>query len=196
MNLIKVLHETAMEYVDFADRAKHKGDINTYETLIKKAYVLEKEAALKMYYQAEGNSTKWRYILLKSAGWLAFQAGKQDEAIYFAELGLNNQPSKGVALQFQDLLNKVNTNTIKESQAIDSNQKEITIQIKGILTQANAAQKEIYLKSIDNQQTYSIRVPEALINDIVKSFWSATVMVEGKTNPLGVITLETIRLAA
>lgn len=47
MNLIKVLHETAMEYVDFADRAKRNGDAATYNDLIKKAYLLEKEAALK-----------------------------------------------------------------------------------------------------------------------------------------------------
>lgn len=199
MNLIKVLHETAMEFVDFADRAKNKGDLSTYSTLIKKAYVLEKEAALKMFYQYEKEAILWRFILLRSAGWLALQAGKETEAAYFAELGLNNQPPNNLKQQFNELLTQLkpfSSDKAASSKGEDNQNNEMPIQIKGILTQANAGQKEIYLQDPESHQIYLIHVPANLINDIVKSYWSALVTIDAKTNPLGVITLEKIQLAA
>lgn len=149
-----------------------------------------------MYYQSEKTKNSWQHILLRSAGWLALQAGKTQEAVYFAELGLENQPPQRYVQQFQHLLNEINPKTDDTTKKKEQNIPEISIQLKGILTQANANQKEIYLKNLEDQQVYSIRVPEELINEIVKSFWSATVTIEGKTNPLGVITLEKIQLAA
>ncbi len=199
MNLIKVLHETAMEYVDFADRAKKTGDVSTYSSLIKKAYLLEKEAAIKMFYQSDTKQNLWRFLLLKSAGWLALQAGNQEEAAYFVELGLNNQPPDEVKQQFLELLTEVTTTQSNTKDSFDGDNKpktELPIQIKGILIQASADQKAIYLQDPHNQNTYIIHVPDHLINEIVKSYWSALVTIDGKTNPLGIITLEKIQLAA
>jgi len=192
MNLIKVLHETAMEFVDFADRAKNKGDMSTYTDLINKAYLLEKEAALKMFYSGNEKNRFWKFILLRSAGWLALQAGNQEQAAYFAKLGLNNQPPEDLKLQFENLLTQLKATTIDNK----ISNTEIPIQLKGILTQANAQQKEIYLQDPESEAVYFIYVPEHLIDEIVKSYWSALVTIEGTANPLGVITLEKIQLAA
>jgi len=186
MKVIQVLHETAMEYVDFADRAKRRGDTTTYQSLIEKAYLLEKEAALKMLYQA--HNTSWQFLLLKSAGWLALQAGKAKEAVYLANLGLKNKPPTIIQPYFQELLQALQTSKNQGDTAKTT--------IKGILTHANAKQQEIYLLNPENQETYLIHVPAELINDIVKSYWSSLVIVEGKTNPLGIITLEKIQMAA
>lgn len=197
MKVIQVLHETAMEYVDFADRAKRRGQDTTYQTLIEKAYLLEKEAALKMLYQAP--TTSWRFLLLKSAGWLALQAGKEVEATYLANLGLKNQPPANMQSYFQELLEALQAPKTKSdpSKTTSTNATEdFSVHIKGILTHANAEQQEIYLQNPENQETYLIHVPAELINDIVKSFWSSLVIVEGKTNPLGVITLEKIKMVA
>ena len=130
MNLIKVLHETAMEFVDFADRAKNKGDMSTYTNLINKAYLLEKEAALKLFYSGNEKNKFWKFILLRSAGWLALQAGNQEQAAYFATLGLNNQPPEDLKGQFEELLTQLKTTS--------DDKPLMTIQLKGILTQANA----------------------------------------------------------
>jgi len=196
MKVIEVLHETAMEYVDFADRAKHRGGNTTYQSLIEKAYLLEKEAALKMLYKA--HNTSWRFLLLKSAGWLALQAGKAKEAAYLANLGLKNQPPANMQPYFQESLSELQTPKAQSdsSKITIPNADEFSIHIKGILIHANAEQQEIYLHNSENQETYLIHVPSDLINDIVKSFWSSLVIVEGKTNPLGVITLENIHMAA
>jgi len=197
MKVIQVLHETAMEYVDFADRAKRRGDTTTYQSLIEKAYLLEKEAALKMLYQA--HNTSWQFLLLKSAGWLALQAGKAKEAVYLANLGLKNKPPTIIQPYFQELLQALQTSKNQGDTAkttISNTTEEFSIHIKGILTHANAKQQEIYLLNPENQETYLIHVPAELINDIVKSYWSSLVIVEGKTNPLGIITLEKIQMAA
>ena len=197
MKVIQVLHETAMEYVDFADRAKRRGDTTAYQSLIEKAYLLEKEAALKMLYR--DHTTSWQFLLLKSAGWLALQAGKTKEAVYLANLGLKNQPPANIQPYFQELLKALQTANNQGDTAkttIPNTTEEFSIHIKGILTHANAKQQEIYLLNPENQETYLIHVPAELINDIVKSYWSSLVIVEGKTNPLGIITLEKIQMAA
>jgi len=197
MKVIQVLHETAMEYVDFADRAKHRGDTTTYQALLEKAYLLEKEAALKMLYQ--GHTTSWRFLLLKSAGWLALQVGKVKEAAYLANLGLKNQPPANMQAYFQELLKALQKPTAQRKSSkitLTNTTEELSVHIKGILTHANAEQQEIYLQNPENQETYLIHVPAELINDIVKSFWSALVIVEGKTNPLGMITLEKIQVTS
>jgi len=192
MNLIKVLHETAMEFVDFADRAKNKGDMSTYTNLISKAYLLEKEAALKMFYSGNEKSNFWKFILLRSAGWLALQAGNQEQAAYFANLGLNNQPPEDLRPQFEELLTQLKATN--KDQAISTT--DMAIQLKGVLTQANAQQKEIYLQDPESKAVYFIYVPEHLIDEIVKAYWSTLVTIEGTANSLGVITLDKIQLAA
>ena len=74
MNSVKIIHEAAMEFYDFAKRAKIRGDQTAWKENMEKAYILEKEAALTMPEQQ--NNFMWRYILLRSAGWLAFQCGQ------------------------------------------------------------------------------------------------------------------------
>jgi len=117
------------------------------------------------------------------------------EAAYLANLGLKNQPPASMKPYFQELLNALKT-PITQGKESKTTTEEFSIHLKGILTHANAEQQEIYLQNPDNQETYLIHVPAELINDIVKSFWSSLVIVEGKTNTLGVITLEKIKITA
>jgi len=109
MQAIKDLHETAMEFVDFATRAKSRGDLSSYNHFIEQAFLLEKEATIKMYYHPKCKTKTWRYILLRSAGWLAFQAGKKEDAAYLVQLGLNAQPPNHVKEGFYELRNELQT---------------------------------------------------------------------------------------
>ena len=48
MNTTHDLHNAAMEFYDLANIAKAKGKMQVYEDYIRKAYALDKEAALKI----------------------------------------------------------------------------------------------------------------------------------------------------
>ena len=80
------IHEFAMELADFADIARIRGKKEEYEKNLKQAYILEKEAALRL--QSEADDNVWKFLFLKSAGWLAWQLGRYEEALELAELGL------------------------------------------------------------------------------------------------------------
>ena len=75
----KIFHDIAMNLSFEAKMAKTKGDEKTYLEQMKKAFFLEKEAALKLH----DNSTIWKHALIRSAAWLAFKCG-----LFAAILGL------------------------------------------------------------------------------------------------------------
>lgn len=88
------IHEVAMELADLADIARLKGNKVEQVEHLKLAYLFEKEAALKL--QSEPDDNEWKFLFLKSAGWLACQLGWYREALELAELGLKGKTT-GVA---------------------------------------------------------------------------------------------------
>lgn len=89
------LHQLAMELADLAEIAQIKGQEELFTQYTQQAYVLERQAAMRL--QTESDENEWKYLFLKSAGWLAYQLGWYQAALQLAELGLNGN-AKGIAL--------------------------------------------------------------------------------------------------
>lgn len=75
-------NKQAMDCADDGDRARRAGDLDGARAHYTRALALEREVAL-----AE-RTQPWRGISLRSAAWLAVNAGELDEALRMARLGL------------------------------------------------------------------------------------------------------------
>jgi hypothetical protein len=84
----KIFHDMAMNLSFEAKMAKTKGDEKTYLEQMKKAFFLEKEAALKIH----DNSVIWKHSLIRSAGWLAYKGGLFSEALELVKFGKKGNP--------------------------------------------------------------------------------------------------------
>lgn len=91
INLANEYHLKAMNYAQIAYSNEMLGDKNSALELYKKAYELEKEAALALINVLEFEPS--RSILFRSAAALAKKCGLFNDAIQLAQLGLNNNPS-------------------------------------------------------------------------------------------------------
>ncbi len=177
----KVLHDKAMEFVDEAQLAKMEGNIEAYEAFLEKAFMLEKEAALKT---PTGDETKLtRYLYLRSAAYLAFDTGRSLDAIQLTLMGLSGAPPAYVAQQLKDLKAKLQL-------------KNTPFQLVGLFIQADAKDNMITVVDESSQQIYLIQVPNEKIRDVVRNYWSARVAIQAKMTSKGSILLEKISAAA
>jgi len=191
MDSVKIIHEAAMEYYDLARRAKSKGDTETWKEYITKAFVLEKEAALTM--PEHPNNYMWRYILLRSAAWLAYQSGAYKEAISLAQLGLTGKPPTIEKNKLTELLVKIQQKT---KQKINKPKQKNQIQISGLLSSVDLLQGNIHISQPGTgQQTY-IKVANEKIREIARLFIGDLVQILIKENVEGIKYLEDIRRAA
>lgn len=189
MNSVKIIHEAAMEYYDWAKLAKRKGDQIAWRENIEKAYVLEKEAALTMPEQQ--HNYMWRYILLRSAGWLAYQAGFYKEATALVNVGLRGNPPAIEKHKLQELGQKL--------KAIETTPNAATTNslpvLSGFLASVDLITCEIKLKLADSKEQILITVPEEKIREIARLFLGDIVQIS--VNELkGVKVLEDISRAA
>ena len=191
MDSVKIIHEAAMEYYDLARRAKSKGDSLAWEDYILKAFVLEKEAALTMPEQP--NNYMWRYILLRSAAWLAYQSSAYKEATSLAHLGLSGNPPSIEKNKLTQLLVKIQQKT--KQQATKPKEKN-QIQISGLLSSVDLLKGNIHISQPGTgQQTY-IKVSNERIREIARLFIGDLVHILIKENVEGVKYLEDIKRAA
>ncbi len=77
-------HTQAMSCADDGDRARRAGDLDGARAHYARGLALEREAALAEHTQP------WRGMLLRSAAWLAVNAGELEEALRLARLGLED----------------------------------------------------------------------------------------------------------
>ena len=105
MNTAKILHDASLDMVIEANKAKAKGDNDLYEQFLQKAFALEKEAALKV--QFDKNDEFWRFVLIRSAAWLAFNCGKYEDAIALIKFGRSGNPPSSVLIEFEELEEKL-----------------------------------------------------------------------------------------
>ncbi|MEM9887683.1 MAG: hypothetical protein AAF849_17440 [Bacteroidota bacterium] len=113
MSITKIMHDMAMEFYDQAKLSKIKGKDEAYQQLIKKAYLLEREAALKMPLEEADNY--WQYMLIRSAAHLAYQCGEQEQALQLVYWGLAGNPPVYEKNHLKHLLEQLNERTLKPS---------------------------------------------------------------------------------
>ena len=185
MNIVTVLHKKAMEFADEALLAKMEGNEKAAILLFEKALSLEKEA---VYTFPDGEkSTDSYFILLRSAASLALNCGRYQDAEKLIDKGLSSGAPTFIYKELKTLqaqLSKAKT------------QPKHKLEIIGTITHANANKSEIRLRDSKSKEYYRIIVPTHLIDEIVKSYWSAEVRINAKRDPAGSIILEKISKAA
>ncbi len=180
-----------MDFYDFAKRAKIKGDHQAWKEHMEKAYILEKEAALTM--PEEQQNFMWRYILLRSAGWLAFQCGLYQEASNLVELGLNGNPPTVEKHKLEDLLNDIQQ---KNNELLKISSIKTENIISGFLASVDLIKNTIYIRQLSTDQPIYIIVPKEKIREIARLFIGDIVQIGIRENEDGVKHLENIKRAA
>ena len=109
-NIARQYQQVAMDLYDFGKIYKAKGQPKYYQGNLELAFLLDKEAAIKI--QSETTEVLWKAVYPRSASWLALQCGKYVEAKALAELGLNHQKhiSDYEVEKLQELLQKATQN--------------------------------------------------------------------------------------
>jgi hypothetical protein len=190
MNTIHVLHNAAMEFYDLAKIAKAKGKSKVYEDYLQKAYVLDKEAALKM--QSEPDESNWKYIFARSAGWLAFHCGNYEEARIFAELGLSGNPPVQEKSQLTALLEALSE--IENPSLLPDEKGDL--HISGILASANLDDGEIKIRENGKKKYRTISVSKEFIQNIARFYLGELVEIEASEAEGNRIILKHIKRAA
>lgn len=191
MNAADILHDTAMNYYDLGKIAKAKGNPEVYQDYLSKAFVLDKEAAIKKY--QEGTDVFWKYVYLRSAAWLAIDCQKWEDAEILATLGLHGKPPLTEKKQFEEILK-----TIKDKRKASKTPKKVKAnwqEVVGIFTSADAANSFIIING-GQPSAMKIFVSSEKVDELVKLFWGTTVEVSGEVKKDGHLVLEKIRKAA
>lgn len=105
MNKSRKLHDKAMGYHDKAMVAKRSGNQRIYKALLRKAYRMEKRAAMKLLHALSVEPS--RSILFKSAACLATECERYRDADSLICYGLHGNPPEDVANELRKLLNQV-----------------------------------------------------------------------------------------
>lgn len=182
MNEVTILHQKAMEFADEARLAKMEGKKNVAQGFFEKAYALEVEAVQKLESDDESKG-----ILARSAAALAIDAKRFDAAY---QLLYSTKRYALPAYLFDEI------QQLEESLATYFTAGEM-IEIKGKITYANADKNLIKIQVTEgNDMSYTIFIPDNQINEIVKSYWADTVIINGKKDAAGIIMLSKIDKAA
>jgi len=182
------IHQFAMELADLADIARIKGNKERYLQNLKQAYILEKIAALRL--QSEPDDNEWKYLFLKSAGWLAYQLDLYKEALELVELGLSGNPSGLGLYRLQELRQRIMEQQTKQVGTTSNNS------MYGLLASADVEQEKIIVKEKEGQQLYILLASKDLIQQTARYLIGEWVEVDLSTNEEGIMVLQQIRRAA
>lgn len=105
MNVTTELHRQAMELADHADAAGRTGDHVAAQSLFRRAFHLEREAAETVMAHLEAEPT--RSVLLRSAASLAMAVHEYREAERLIAAALAGNPPDEVCEELRDLLDKI-----------------------------------------------------------------------------------------
>ena len=186
------IHQFAMELADLADIARIKGEKEAYLQHLKQAYTLEKVAALSL--QSEPDDNEWKYLFLKSAGWLAYQLELYKEALELVELGLGGKPAGLGLYQLQELKKSIS------DQLSQADSKQVSdfpnSHLHGMLASADVEQGKVMVKEKDKQQLYILLASKDLIQQTARYLIGEWVEIDLSTNEEGAMVLQQIRKAA
>lgn len=187
MSITKIMHDMAMEFYDQAKLSKIKGKDEAYQQLLKKAYLIEREAALKMPLEEADNY--WQYMLIRSAAHLAYQCGEQEQALQLVYWGLAGNPPVYEKNHLEYLLEQLEMTTFMLSKS-DATQKTLY----GILSAADLDQEQITVRGIEKEQVRVLKISKAIIQKTARHLIGELIRVEGKILNDGAMMVEQIRL--
>jgi hypothetical protein len=123
--------------------------------------------------------------MLKNAAALAYKAGKYEDAQKVVALCRIEELDGYTSVKLDEL-----EKLILAALAIPTHNSSLTV--RGLFTSANADDREIRIRDMENQQVHSFIVPANMFKKVVKSYWQDVVSVVGHVNLQGVFTLEKI----
>ncbi|MBK5276936.1 MAG: hypothetical protein JJE30_18070 [Desulfuromonadales bacterium] len=129
MNTIETLHNEAMDLAELAHIAKSKDDRDTFLELSKKAFELEKKAALAVAQDFTLEPT--RSILCRSAASLAMDCTEYREAEKLISLALWGNPPINIAEELRDLLETVQFSRHLETKGMELAGSEFQMSLSG-----------------------------------------------------------------
>lgn len=192
MSIIKILHDTAMDFYDQAKFSKIKGEQQEHDALLKKAFLLEREAALKMPMQEADNY--WQYMLIRSAGSLAFQCKEYEQALQLVYWGLAGEPPAYEKSHLENLLQELKPHT-----TTSKNQKQslaTSLQLYGFLSSADMDTGQIKIRSVENNEYQIIKISKDIIQKTARYLIGEVVRIDGRASENGEMVVEEIRRAA
>lgn len=187
------IHNIAMEFSDLAKIAQLRGQNDTHQAYLKRAFTLEKEAAFMLQLEPEENY--WKYIFLKSAGWLAWQLEQYDEALQLAELGLSGTAT-GLPLYKLEELKATVTKKILEQQQQPHILNTTKEHFYGLLASADFEQEQIKFKEQGAQKYRTLNASKALIQQTVRYLIGEYVEIDAQAGENGELILQRIRKVA
>lgn len=190
MSIVKILHESAMQYMDIADKSKITNDLDNYKEYLNKAFVLEKEAALKVPLEKE--NSYWQYMLIRSAGWLAYECGRYEEAYNLTSWGLAGTPSsyekKSLEKLYYKLEPKIKHSLKEQNQKSNKN----TLHLYGMLASADVEQGEIKVKEYEKPVYHILLATKDLIQKTARHLIGEVVKIDAISDKDGKMTIEYI----
>src|SRR6185437_15777182 len=98
MNSIEDTHQKAMELAEQAFAARRRGEADTAQSLARRAYLLEKQAA------GAAQTEPSRSVLHRSAATLALDCGEYREAERLVAAALAGSPPEQIANELREVL--------------------------------------------------------------------------------------------
>lgn len=187
MNFTRATHLLAMDMATLADVSKGKGLIQDAQEFYKKAYELEKKAAIMTIPTSVDMES--HFILIRSAASLALTAGLFEEGKQLIKMSLLKSPPKWIVNELNEVLDLIE----KEFKRASKTKK--TLQFNGVVTDVNSSNFEITLQDNQDQKSFSIIVPKNQFIEVVKKYWLHKVKIKAKQTNQGIFLLNHISAA-
>lgn len=126
--LIISLHEQAMEWADKARSARRVGENDEHDKLLKKAFELEKQAALKIQSK---ESEPTRSVLHRSAASLAYKCKMYREAEWLVSRALSGNPPGEIMGELRRLNRKIYFQMRMNDRDVTLSEQEFSMKLDG-----------------------------------------------------------------
>jgi hypothetical protein len=159
MNIqIQNMHRQAMEFADQAFVAKLNGDKDQACELWRRAFDLERDAALAVAGDLSAEPT--RSILLRSAASLAMDCGEMREAERLITMALSGYPPQEIAEELRDLYEQVNFQRHLETRGIVLDPTEFQFSIIGNAVSYGMALADQFFERVESLEKLIRRTAE------------------------------------
>ena len=152
------MHRQAMEFADKAFVAKITGDKDQACDLWRKAFDLEREAALSVAGDLSAEPT--RSVLLRSAASLAMDCNEMREAERLITLALSGNPPHEIAEELRDLYEQVNFQRHLETRGIILDPTEFQFSITGNAVSHGMALADQFFDRVESLEKLIYRTAE------------------------------------
>ena len=162
MNELRSLHDEAMDLAESAALSKMRKNEEEASRLFRKAFELEREAALLCADDLDLEPT--RSVLLRSAASLAMDCGELREAERLISLALSGNPPEEIAEELRDLLEQVNFDRHLALRDLSLSPDELQLAIAGKSIGHGIAPSEEYVDRIQAFEKLVYRTAERRMN--------------------------------